>query len=311
MLGKMIATNITLNPQLATDTQTILTSHKSQSYNSTNKILLMDCIEFMRHWVGNKIDIIVTSPPYNLGKHYSKYDDKKEREEYIHWLGVVAEESIKIMKDEGSFFLNVGSKPSDPWLEFDVAREFNKYYHLQNVIHWIKHISIPKDAATLDNKLNGDISFGHFKPINTNRYLNQCHEYIFHFTKTGGVQLEKLEIGVPYQHKSNVTRWKEKRDLRDRGNVWFIRYENKQGAAEPILHPALFPEKLPYLCVKLHGIKPDTLVYDPFMGIGTTAVACLRLRVDYIGTEIDKKYVEIANQRIEKRKMELTQKTLL
>lgn len=286
-------------------------SQTAQSYGIRNEIYPVDCIEFMKHWTGSDIDIIVTSPPYNLGKHYSKYKDRKERDEYLYWLGMVAKESAKVIKDDGSFFLNVGSKPSDPWLEFDVAKVFSKRYHLQNVIHWIKHISIPKEAATLENGLNGDISFGHFKPINTNTFLNQCHEYIFHFTKTGRVQLNKLAIGVPYQHKSNVTRWKEKKDLRDRGNVWFIRYENKQGAAEPILHPALFPEKLPYLCIKLHGVTEGTLVYDPFIGIGTTAVACLRLGVDFIGTEIDKHYVNIANERIRKRMTDPQQQKLL
>lgn len=276
-------------------------------YKSINKIFQLDCISFMRHWGGNKVDVIVTSPPYNLGKNYSKYKDNKERGEYIKWMGLVAEESVNIMKDGGSFFLNIGGRPSDPWLAFDVAREFNKHYHLQNVIHWVKHISIPKEDSTQKNILNGDISFGHFKPINTNTYLNQCQEYIFHFSKTGKTQLDKLAIGVPYQHKSNVTRWKDKRDLRDRGNVWFIRYENKQGGFEPILHPSIFPEKLPYLCIKLHGIIHEMLVYDPFMGIGTTAAACLRLGVDFIGTEIDKNYIDIAKERIEKRKIELQQ----
>jgi len=282
----------------------------TQPYKARNEILQLDCLQFMRNWGGDKVDVIVTSPPYNLGKHYSKYKDNKERDDYIRWLGTVAEESLQILKDEGSFFLNIGGKPSDPWLAFDVAKEFNKHYHLQNVIHWIKHISIPKDAVTQNNQLNGDISFGHFKPINTDTYLNQCYEYIFHFTKTGRIKLDKLAIGVPYQHKSNVTRWKEKRDLRDRGNVWFIKYENKQGAAEPILHPTLFPEKLPYLCVKLHGVKNGTFVYDPFMGIGTTAVACMRLGVDFIGTEIDKNYVDIAIERIRNRKLEVAKRLL-
>jgi len=267
-----------------------------------NKIFQLDCIYFLQNWSGDKIDVIVTSPPYNLGKHYSNYNDNKNRNEYISWLGLVAEESEKVMKPDGSFFLNMGGKPSDPFLAFDVAKEFSKHFRLQNVIHWIKHISIPKEAATRQNGLNGDISFGHFKPINTNTYLNQCQEYVFHFTKTAKVQLDKLSIGVPYQHKSNVTRWKEKRDLRDRGNVWFIRYENKQGGVEPVPHPALFPEKLPYLCIKLHGIRKGMLVYDPFMGIGTTAIACMRLGVDFIGTEIDKNYVTIANERIADRK---------
>lgn len=249
------------------------------------------------------VDIIVTSPPYNLNKKYSKYRDNKERQEYINWMHEIARLSKEILKENGSFFLNFGGKPSDPWLPFDVAREFDKFYHLQNVVHWIKHISIPKDASyTKTNGLNGDMSLGHFKPINTNTFLNQCHEYIFHFTKTGKEQLNKLAIGVPYQHKSNVTRWKEKRDLRDRGNVWFIRYKNKQGGVEPIPHPTVFPYRLPYLCIKLHGIKRNTLVYDPFMGIGNTAVACLYLGVDFIGTEIDEEYIRVAEKKIREAK---------
>lgn len=270
-----------------------------------NEIFPSDCMEFMRGWKGRRIDVIVTSPPYNLGKDYTQYKDNKKRTDYISWLGSVAEESKTILNEDGSFFLNMGGRPSDPFLAFEVAKEFRKHYCLQNVIHWIKHVSIPKDALTQTNALNGDISFGHFKPINTNTFLNQCQEYIFHFTKTGKRQLDKLAIGVPYQHKSNVTRWTQKKDIRDRGNVWFIRYENKQGGCEPILHPTLFPEKLPHLCIRLHGIKKGMLVYDPFIGIGTTALACIGLGVDFIGTEIDKAYIKIANKRIEKRRVEL------
>ena len=146
--------------------------------------------------------------------------------------------------------------------------------------------------------MNGDLAVGHFKPLNSDRYFNQCHEYIFHFTKTGNVKLVKLAIGVPYSHPSNLLRWKTKNKTRDRGNVWFIPYENKQGAFIPIKHPAEFPEKLPYLCIKAHGVKKNMLIYDPFMGLGTTGMASVRLGVDFIGTEIDATYVKIANARI-------------
>lgn len=279
---------------------------KNKKMVALNKIYEEDCISFMGKLAPKQISVIVTSPPYNLNKKYSEYSDNKEREEYLAWMGKVAESSKEILKDDGSFFLNIGGKPSDSFLPFDVAREFSKHYKLQNVIHWIKHISITKDASTKTNGINNDISIGHFKPINTNTYLNQCQEYIFHFTKTGEVQLDKLAIGVPYQHKSNVNRWKEKKDLRDRGNAWFIRYENKQGAYVPILHPATFPEKLPYLCVKLHGVKPNMIVYDPFMGVGSAALACLKLGVNYLGTEIDESYIKEANHLISERTGELS-----
>ena len=58
---------------------------------------------------------------------------------------------------------------------------------------------------------------------------------------------------------------------------------------------------LPYLCIKLHGIKKNTVIYDPFMGVGTTALACINLNVKFLGTEIDNKYIEIANENIKLR----------
>ena len=52
------------------------------------------------------------------------------------------------------------------------------------------------------------------------------------------------------------------------------------------------------MCIKLHGIKKNTIIYDPFIGIGTTALACINLNVEFLGTEIDNKYIEIANENI-------------
>lgn len=273
-----------------------------------NRIYEKDCLAFLDELSEKVLDVVVTSPPYNIHKKYSKYKDNKENSVYVEWMGLVAEKSKRALKDNGSFFLNIVGSPSEPWVPFDVAKEFSKHFTLQNTIHWVKAIALPKESTETksnSNGLNGDISLGHFKPINTPRYLNQCHEYIFHFTKNGTVELDKLAIGVPYQHESNITRWKTKSNKRDRGNIWFIRYENKQGAFAPIVHPATFPEKLPYLCIKLHGANPDTVVYDPFMGVGTTALACLRLGVSYLGTEIDPRYIKEAEKLISKRREDL------
>jgi site-specific DNA-methyltransferase (adenine-specific) len=55
------------------------------------------------------------------------------------------------------------------------------------------------------------------------------------------------------------------------------------------------------LCIKLHGIRKNTVIYDPFIGIGTTALACINLNVEFLGTEIDNKYIEIANENIKLR----------
>lgn len=261
-----------------------------------NKIYLMDCLEGMKLLDEGCVDVIVTSPPYNIGKPYGTYDDKRPRDEYLNWMEEVAVEAKKVMRDEGSFFLNVGGTLTDPWLPLDIAQRFRKHLVLQNMIIWVKSIAIEKEDVGDYPNIIGDIAVGHYRPVQSQLYHHSCFEFIFHFTKSGKVSLDKLAIGVPYQDKSNIRRWKSSKvDLRDRGNVWFIPYETIQEARP---HPSVFPVKLPEMCIKDHGLHKVRLVLDPFMGIGTTAIAAIRLGVDFIGFEINPQFVEIANERI-------------
>ncbi|MFW6121657.1 MAG: DNA-methyltransferase [Petrotogales bacterium] len=268
-----------------------------------NKIHVMDCIEGMKKMNDNSVDVIVTSPPYNIGKKYNGYFDERPRKEYTNWLGEVAKVAKEVMKDDASFFLNVGGKPSDQWIPLDVAFKFREHFYLQNTIHWIKSISIPREDIGNYDHIKGDVSVGHYQPVNSGKYLSGCHEYIFHFTKKGDVNLDKLAIGVPYQDKSNIGRWKSATtDLRGRGNTWFIPYPTIK---ESRSHPTVFPVKLPEMCIKLHGVKDGMLVLDPFMGIGSTAMACQTIGVDYIGFEIDPSYVKIANENLSQKTISL------
>ncbi|MDP2795976.1 MAG: site-specific DNA-methyltransferase [Methanoregula sp.] len=243
------------------------------------------------------VDVIVTSPPYNLGIDYNTYQDDKPRMEYLDWIEIVAVEAKRVLKDNGSFFLNVGGSLKDPWIQIDVAERFRRHFTLQNTIHWIKSIAILKEDAGVSTNLKEDIAVGHYKPINSQRFHHDCHEYIWHFTKNGDVELDKVAVGVPYQDKTNINRWKGTggSDKRDRGNTWFIPYETIR---ESRPHPSTFPEKLPEMCIKDHGVNNVKLVLDPFMGIGTTAVVCKKLGVNFIGFDIDSHYIDIANERL-------------
>ena len=269
-----------------------------------NDIYHEDCITFLKklYLEDIKVDVIITSPPYNINKKYGSYRDNKSRSDYLKWISDLSKRCFRVLKEEGSFFLNIGGVPSDPSLPFEVVKQFeNSNLGLQNTIHWIKSISFEKEDIGKNNNMRGsnNVSIGHFKPIISERFLTDLHEYIFHFTKTKDIKLNKLAIGVPYQDKTNIRRWKSaKKDTRDRGNVWFISYPTIQ---EERPHPAVFPEKLPYLCIKLHGTRRELLVYDPFMGIGNTALACLNLGVNYIGTEIDENYIKVAKEQIKER----------
>jgi site-specific DNA-methyltransferase (adenine-specific) len=267
---------------------------------SSLSFYLCDCIEGMQRYIAEKsIDVIVTSPPYNIGIKYGLHNDNLPRASYLSWIALAARQIKRIMKDDGSFFLNVGNTPSDQWIAWDVAQSLRNQFELQNVIHWVKSIAISKEDVGDYPNILGDVAPGHFKPIVSRRFLNDCHEYVFHFTKARNVNLDKLSVGVPYQDKTNIRRWKSaKLDRRDRGNAWFMPYPTiRKKSQRP--HPASFPVKLPEMCIKLHGLRRDLNVLDPFLGIGSSAVAAARLGVSFTGFEIDKAYMDEAILRVE------------
>lgn len=301
-------------------------------YNQDGLQVIMGDSEIVLGSLG-KVDVAITSPPYNIGVDYNTYNDKKKHEEYLEWIGVIASKLHNILDDMGSFFLNVGSTNKFPNIANEVCKAvLDKGFILQNDIVWVKSISVmpvDKEVNVLKDclrklglkladlkKIKPDIdfsllreentwkTFGHFKPINSARYLNHCHESIFHFTKNGEVPIDRLAVGVPYDDKSNIDRWNhnkseeeggKNRDRRCRGNVWHIPYKTVQETKE---HPAGYPVELVENCIKLHGVRPGLRVLDPFLGAGTTLVACKNLKVSGIGIEADEYYCHLAKCRL-------------
>jgi site-specific DNA-methyltransferase (adenine-specific) len=244
------------------------------------------------------IDVIVTSPPYNLGIQYRSYDDTMPREEYLEWTARWVRCASAVLAPGGSLFLNVGAKPTDPWTALDVAQAARPFLRLQNVIHWIKSIAIEKKAAGTRAGLDQDLAVGHYKPINSPRFLHDCHEFVFHFTPGGDTRIDRRAIGVRYQDASNIGRWQAAASgVRCRGNTWFVPYETIQDREKERPHPATFPPKLPEMCLRLHGLERIGTVADPFLGLGSTAVACARLGVSFLGIEMDQGYLDRAVER--------------
>ena len=255
------------------------------------------------------VDLVVTSPPYNLGINYGEYSDRQDRQSYLAWCREWAAQVRRILKPDGSFFLNIGSAPSNPMLPHEIVFELRELFVLQNTIHWIKSIAIEDrcsrrpvgDARASHSEAATVTTHGHFKPISSKRFLNDCHEYVFHFTRDGKVEVDRLALGVPYQDKSNIARWSHTggSDLRCRGNTWFIPYETIQRREKERPHPATFPIALAENCVKLHGISRVQTMLDPFLGIGASAIAAKRCAVKkFIGFEIDENYLAEAKRRI-------------
>lgn len=244
-----------------------------------------DCLDAMRQMPSGSVDAIVTSPPYNIGVSYRSTDDNKPRVAYLDWMQEIAVEFRRLLKPDGAVFLNLGSTSTDPWIAQDVSARFRQHLVLQNRISWIKSVFVHGRTH------------GHFKPINSRRFLNRAHEEVLHWSLRGDIEIDRLAIGVPYEDKSNVSRWKHAtKDLRCAGNCWHIPYETVRSGAGKYHHPAPYPVELVRRCLKLHG-RPG-LVLDPFAGSGTTLVAARELGWRAIGIEIDPVYADIARQRI-------------
>ena len=107
---------------------------------------------------------------------------------------------------------------------------------------------------------------------------------------------------MPYQDQSNIARWRSASGgVRCRGNTWFIPYETIQQRDRDRPHPATFPTRLPEQCLRLHGLDRIQVAMDPFTGLGSTAVACARLGVSFIGSDLDEVYLNAAIERVQTR----------
>jgi site-specific DNA-methyltransferase (adenine-specific) len=256
------------------------------------RFYLADCLDILRALEPGTVSAIVTSPPYNLGVRYRSYKDSLPRDHYLEWTDAWIKAAARALAPDGSLFLNVGAKPSDPWTAMDVAQTARRHLTLQNTFHWIKSIAIDKEAAGASARLERDLAVGHYKPINSERFVNDCHEFVFQFSLDGRTRLDRRAIGVAYQDESNIARWQTGgSNRRCRGNTWFIPYETIQSRDKDRPHPATFPPRLAAQCLKLQGLSRLRLVVDPFLGLGSTAVACAELGVEFAGIEIDEHYL--------------------
>jgi len=250
------------------------------------ELINSNCLSYLKTQPDSIYDCIITSPPYNIGSKYSTYNDSLTYLDYLNTMTDIFKELNRTLKQNGHFFLQVGGTAKSPLTPHHILRKaiLSKFI-LQNEIIWVKNISINKE------------SYGHFKPLNSDKYLNHTHEYIYHLTKNL-TDVNKLAVGVPFSDESNIKRFGHKKNLRCRGNCWFIPYDTVQSRDQKFNHPATYPKKLVEMCIKFSGIPENSLILDPFIGSGTTAVVAKELNMNCVGIDIDSNYIEIAKERL-------------
>jgi site-specific DNA-methyltransferase (adenine-specific) len=222
------------------------------------------------------VHLMVTSPPYNVGK---EYDNDLTLEEYLAFLMRVWKETYRVLVPGGRACINVanvGRKPYIP-LHASIMRDMiDLGFLMRGEIIWDKAASATTSTA-----------WGSWQSA-TNPTLRDTHEYILVFSK-GSFRRDKMDGRVSTISKDEFLEFTK--------SVWGFPSES----AKKVGHPAPFPTELPYRLIQLYTFSSE-IVLDPFMGSGQTALAALKAGRHFVGYEVIEDYCKLANQRIQNRK---------
>lgn len=227
--------------------------------------------ENMNELPDNSVHLMITSPPYNVSKDY---DENLSLNEYLGLLERVLKETKRVLVDGGRVCINIaniGRKPYIPLTMYVNQIMLNLGFLMRGEIIWDKSASSGVSMA-----------WGSYKSA-SNPVLRDTHEYILVFSK-GDFKREK-KGKIDSISKENFIQWSK--------SIWHF----NAVSAKKIGHPAPFPVELPRRLIEFYSFEND-IILDPFMGSGTSALAALELKRNFVGYETKKEYINLANKRI-------------
>jgi modification methylase len=231
--------------------------------------------ESMKDLPDSSVHLMVTSPPYNVGKDY---DEDLTLEEYRAFLKRVWKEVYRVLVPGGRACINVanlGRKPYIPLHTFIIEDVTELGFLMRGEVIWDKAASASSSTA-----------WGSWQSA-SNPTLRDVHEYILVFSK-GNFRRDRSEA-----RKDTITK---EEFLEFTKSVWAFPTES----ARKIGHPAPFPMELPYRCIQLYTFSNE-VVLDPFIGSGQTALAALKAGRHFVGYELNEEYLNLAKKRIDER----------
>lgn len=275
-------------------------------------ILEGNCIDVLKSIPDESVDCIVTSPPYYAQRDYNseaQVGSETTPQEYIQVLVKVFDECFRILKKEGSLWLNLGDKYVKgnllgmPW-RVAIALQ-DKGWILRNDVIWHKPNAMP---SSVKSRLTTDHEYVFFFTKSASNYyfdqdaIREPHVTFSetskmkggrnHFGKSGGTPESGKNGGNSNLHDA---RWDQAFHPKGRNKrtVWQVPLSKCKEA-----HFAVYPEKLISPCI-MASCPPKGIVLDPFFGSGTTGIVAKQQGKHFIGIELNPEYIEIANQRLD------------
>ena len=271
--------------------------NKMQKY--LNQIICGDCLEMMKKMPASCVDLVVTSPPYadNRKNTYGGVSPDK----YVEWFLPISYEILKLLKDTGTFILNIKEKVIDGErstyvLELILEMKKQGWLWTEEFI-WHKKNSFPgkwsnrfRDSWERCLQFNKSKNFAMYQDAVKVPIGSWAQSRLKNLSET---DLMRDETKNKSGFGKKVANWLN-RDMVYPTNVLYLSTEcsNKK-------HSAAFPEELPSWFIKLFTQESD-IVLDPFVGSGTTAVAAKKLERNYIGIDIIQEYCDLSKQNLEK-----------
>ena len=250
--------------------QELKEKHQENNVSLIKNKIFNKSSEDMNELVDNCVSLTVTSPPYNIGKDS---DLELNDEEYWKMINKVFSETYRVTKSGGRLVVNVANLGRKPYIPF------SKYF--TEALNEIGFIMRGEIIWQKSKGANANFAWGSWLSA-SNPVIRDIHEYCLVFSKDS---MKNSSGG-----KSTI----EKDEFMESTlSIWNITSEK----AKKIGHPAPFPVELPKKFINLYSFEDD-LILDPFIGSGTTAVASKLLKRKYVGYEINKNYIEIANNRL-------------
>lgn len=246
-----------------------------------NRTICQDIFEVLDYLPDNFIDLVFVDPPYNLNKTFNLTSFKEmESNKYERWLDSWIGKMIRLLKPTASIYICGDWKSSGAI--FNVAK---KYFKIQNRITWEREKG--RGAKTNWKNCSEDVWF-----------CTMSKRYLF---DVGAVKV-KRKVLAPYKDKNGDPKdWQEEENGRYRithpSNIWTDITVPFWSMSENTEHPTQKPEKL-VAKVILASSKPGDLVFDPFLGSGTTSVVAKKLGRKYLGVEIDEYYCCLSEKRL-------------